>query len=126
MNLRSIDEPRERPAPAELTGIDASGHTVSVPLSGRHLIVAVKPDCDGCRSMLDATSDDVAGLPMVFLAAQHSDEWRDREVLVSPGALEELGITWPPFYVVVDSGRIVGEGVVFGPRQVAEEIRRVI
>jgi hypothetical protein len=38
--------------------------------------------------------------------------------------LVELGIRWPPFYVLIDPAvqRVITEGVVFAPSQVAAEI----
>jgi hypothetical protein len=70
--------------------------------------------------------DDVS----VLILSDTSDaagEWVDavQPILVAPEALAALDIRWPPFYVLVDPARrlIVSEGVVFGPAQVAAEIR---
>jgi hypothetical protein len=37
-------------------------------------------------------------------------------------------VRWPPFYVLIDADaeRVLVEGVVFGPGQVAEEIRSFV
>jgi hypothetical protein len=44
--------------------------------------------------------------------------------VVAPDVLKELEIRWPPFYVLVDpqERRVITEGVVFAPAQVASEI----
>jgi len=44
--------------------------------------------------------------------------------VVSPALLTALDVRWPPFWVLVDPerGRVVREGVPFGPAQIAEAI----
>ena len=46
------------------------------------------------------------------------------DVLIAPALMKELDIRSAPFYVLIDpsSSRVVTEGVVFGPSQVAAEI----
>jgi hypothetical protein len=68
------------------------------------------------------------GVAVVIISAtgEADGEWSDavQPILVAPGAIDELDICWPPFYVLVDprARRVITEGVVFGPAQVASEI----
>ncbi len=81
---------------------------------------------------MHSTLDELAGFQVVIVSATDDDcgEWScaRQPVLVSPDILALLDIRWPPFYVVIDVERamVVGEGVVFGPSQVAEEVERYL
>jgi hypothetical protein len=90
------------------------------------LVVAVKPDCDGCRDFLRGDLKELSNLDVVVISAVSSDEWVDvaNDVLIAPELLKELDIRSAPFYLLIDpsSARVVTEGVVFGPSQVAAEI----
>jgi hypothetical protein len=92
------------------------------------LIVAIKQSCDGCRDFVFSSLDELSHLPVLILSATGdlNGEWVDavQPIVVAPGAIAELEIRWPPFYVLVDpkEHRVVSEGVVFGPAQVASEI----
>ncbi len=90
------------------------------------LVVAVKPDCDGCREFIRGDLDELSGVDVVIVSATSSSEWADatNEVLISPALMKELDIRSAPFYVLIDptTQRVVTEGVVFGPSQVAAEI----
>ena len=123
---RSFDAPRERPAPKVLVGVTPGGEQRHVELRRTTLVVAIKPDCDGCRDFLHADLHEFSNVDVVFMSATTSDEWRDApfDVLVAPEMMKELDIRSAPFYVVIDplSLRVVTEGVVFGPSQVAAEI----
>ncbi len=126
---RSFDPPRPREVPITLSGRTLDGREGSVVLTSTTLIVAVKPGCDGCLPFVVGDLTELGDWPVVVLASASDTrgEWRDarREVLVAPDALEALGVRWPPFYLLVEpSGpRVVVEGVVFGPAQVAAELR---
>jgi len=50
------------------------------------------------------------------------------EIVVAPDLLSLLEIRWPPFYVLIDPrvGTVLVEGVVFGPGQVAQEIKSYV
>ncbi|MGC2168306.1 MAG: hypothetical protein WA580_04310 [Acidimicrobiales bacterium] len=125
-HFQSFDRARERPAPHELTGLTLEGTPWSRQLSRLTLVVAVKPDCDGCHDFVEGNLDDLSHVDVVVLSAEAHDEWRAerRAVVVSPASLEELQIVSAPFYVLIDAsrGRVVGEGSVFSPIQVAQEI----
>jgi hypothetical protein len=123
---RSFDAPRERPAPKVIVGVVPGGEQIRIELSRATLVIAVKPDCDGCRDFLRADLREFSDVDVVFISAVSSDEWRDvqYDVLVAPGLMKELDIRSAPFYVLIDpsSERVVTEGVVFGSSQVAAEI----
>jgi len=104
----------------------ATGEARRIELDRTTLVVAVKPECDGCRDFLRGDLSELAGVDVVVVTATASKEWRGaaNEVLVAPELMRELDIRCAPFYVLVDpkSEKVVREGVVFGPSQVAAEI----
>lgn len=124
--FRSFDPPRERPAPRVLVGISPGGEERRIELHRMTLVVAVKPDCDGCRDFLRGDLQEFPDVDVVIVSAFSSDGWMDaaNEVLIAPELMKELDIRSAPFYVLIDplSLRVVTEGVVFGPSQVAAEI----
>lgn len=132
VSARSFDRPREREAPDVLHGTWLNGQDAKVELAGLTLVVAVKTHCDGCRAFVDSELSELSGFKVIVVSATNDldGEWvgARRPILVSPDGLAALGITWPPFYVVVDAERrrIVTEGVVFAPEQVAAEIARYL
>ncbi len=89
-------------------------------------MIAVKPDCDGCRDFVESNLDDLSNVDVIVVTAEPHDEWRGahRAVVVSPETFKELQIPSAPFYVLIDASRslVVAEGSVFSPAQVAEEI----
>ena len=127
-HARSFDPPRVRPAPRTLAGLTALGERREIELVAMTLVVAVKPQCRSCQTLLEGGADDFGATPLVVVCAKtpSDDEWRDAqcEVLVAPGAMAALGISSPPQFVVVDGRRslVVGEGVFFTTAQVAGEI----
>jgi hypothetical protein len=126
-HARSFDRPRERVAPDALSGHWGDGEVVTVALSETTLIVAIKPDCDGCRAFIDADLGELR-VPVLVISADddRTGEWVDalQPVFVSPEAFRLLDVRWPPFYVLIDprARRVLTEGVLFGPSQVAAEI----
>jgi hypothetical protein len=126
-NARSFDRPRERFAPGQLVGHWSDGGEVTVTLSDVTLVVAIKSHCDGCRAFINA---DLSGLrvPVLVISADEdeSSEWGDAPVpvFISTEAFRTLDVRSAPFYVLVDpiAHRVVSEGVLFGPAQVAAEI----
>jgi hypothetical protein len=126
-NARSFDSPRERSAPDTLNGHWSHGDTASIALSEVTLVVAIKSHCDGCREFINADLDSLQ-VPVVVISADEdeSSEWRDAQqpVFVSPESFQLLDLRSAPFYVLVDpvARRVVSEGVLFGPSQVAAEI----
>ena len=128
INAHSFDRPRDREVPASLSGHWLSGEPVTLSIDVPTLVVAIKPHCDGCHEFVHSSLHELDGLRVVVVSATSDtdSEWVDavQPVLVAPAVLESLDIKFPPFYVLIDpsSHRVVLEGVVFGPSQVAEEI----
>ncbi|MGB8178819.1 MAG: hypothetical protein WCF63_01480 [Acidimicrobiales bacterium] len=122
----SFGTPRERGAPRELSGTTLEGAQWRRVLEGLTLVVAVKPQCDGCREFIDGDLDELDDVDVVIVSATFDDEWRGarQRVVVSPATLSELDIRSAPFYVLIDATRerVVCEGVIFAPAQVAAEI----
>jgi hypothetical protein len=123
---RSIDAPRDRPAPSVLIGESPGGELRRIELRRRTLVIAVKPDCDGCREFLHGDLLEFSHLDVIVVTAVSSEEWVDaqNDVLIAPELMKELDIKAAPFYVLIDPSisRVVTEGVIFGPAQVAAEI----
>jgi len=126
-NARSFDSPRERSAPDTLNGHWSKGPATTIPLSEVTLVVAIKSHCDGCRDFINADLSELR-VPVVVISADEdeSSEWSDAQqpVLISPESFQLLDLRSAPFYVLVDpvAHRVVSEGVLFGPSQVAAEI----
>jgi hypothetical protein len=124
----SFDQPRERDAVTQLRGTTQSGEEQLILLRGLTLIAAVKPHCDGCHDFIFGDLHELAALDVVVVSASASDdgEWEGarQPVLVSPEALADLDVRSAPHYVLVDptATRVVAEGVLFSPAQVASEI----
>ena len=95
-------------------------------LEGLTLVVAVKPQCDGCRDFIDGDLEELDDVDVVIVSATRDDEWRGarQHVVISPETLSELNLRSAPFYVLIDATRqrVVSEGIVFAPAQVADEI----
>ncbi len=130
-NARSFDRPRDRVAPSSLRGHWSDGAEVALELTEVTLVVAIKSDCDGCREFIHADLNELR-LPVVVISAidDESSEWKGarQPVFVSPEAFRLLDVRWPPFYVLIDplEHRVLTEGVLFGPEQVAAEIARYL
>ena len=126
--MRSIDSPRERAAPPRYRGVDLGGESVEGHFVDRTLVVAIKEDCLGCRSVLESPTDAFGDVTTLLVAARSSREpwWTTtrHRVIISEELLAELDVRFPPFYVLIDAvhGRVLTEGVVFGPEQVREEL----
>jgi hypothetical protein len=126
-NARSFDSPRERSAPNALTGHWSNGAATTIPLSNVTLVVAIKSHCDGCREFINADLSELR-VPIVVISAteDESSEWSDAKapVFISPESFRALEVRSAPFYVLIDpvARRVVSEGVLFGPSQVAAEI----
>jgi hypothetical protein len=126
----SFDRPRERAAPASLSGHWLNGEPVTIDLAEPTLLVAIKHQCDGCREFVHSPLSELEGQRVVIVSATDDPdgEWAGslQPVLVAPDVLAALDIRWPPFYVLIDpeSRRVVTEGVVFDSAQVALETAR--
>jgi len=125
--VHSFDPLRDRAAPRLLRGRALDGRELLLAVERPTLVVAIKPECDGCRPFVNGELAALAAVEVVVASAVASDEWRvaKQSVWVSPELLEALCITAPPFYVLIDatSARVIAEGAVFSPEQVAAEIR---
>ncbi len=93
------------------------------------VVVAVKEFCNGCRDFVFSTPSGALGALSVLVISEYeftSQEWRDAaaDVVVSPSLWAALDIRSAPSYVVVDpvTARVMSEGVVFAPEQVAHEV----
>ncbi len=126
--MRSFDAPRERPVPRRFRAETLEGEVIESEFTSRCLILAVKEDCLGCRSVFEAGSGAFGDVSVLIVARTDSREpWWETSVhpvLISPTLLDELDVRWPPFYVLIDprSAGVLCEGVVFGPAQVRDEI----
>jgi hypothetical protein len=126
--VHSIDAPRPRPAPRTYRGLSLSGELVQGEFVRPTLVLAVKEDCLGCRSVLESPVDAFGDVATLVVAARPSTEpwWAasHHPLVVSELLLQQLDVRWPPFYVLIDAknATVVTEGVVFGPGQVREEI----
>ena len=128
----SFDRPRERRAPTSFHGTTLAGEDVHIVLGALTLLVAIKPSCDGCRDFVQSDLHELAGVRVVVISesAGTAHEWADarQPVIVAPAIVTALDIRWPPFYVLIDpiARRVVCEGVVFAPSQVAREVARFL
>ena len=126
----SFDHPIDRAAPSSFIGSLPNGQLTTIVIDVPTLIVAIKPRCDGCRDFIHSPLTEFEGLRVVVVSATRATngEWDDalQTVVVAPEFLSALDVRWPPCYVLVDpqTHRVVLEGVVFGPSQVAQEIER--
>ncbi|HEY5121731.1 MAG TPA: hypothetical protein VII84_09170, partial [Acidimicrobiales bacterium] len=104
--MRSFDQPRERPAPTSTVGRTLDGGNATHELDVLTLIVAVKSSCDGCREFVHSDLAELRGVAVLIVSATEDSlgEWAGaaQPVLIAPDVLEELGVRWPPFYVLVD------------------------
>ncbi|HEY5111006.1 MAG TPA: hypothetical protein VII67_01610 [Acidimicrobiales bacterium] len=111
-----------------LRGVSLSGEDHTIEFSRLTLVAAVKPHCDGCHDFIFGDLSEFRAVDVVIVSALASDdgEWDDatQPILVAPDAMKELRILAAPHYVLVDPriARVVAEGVIFSPVQVAHEI----
>ena len=128
VSARSFEPARDRPVPLTMTGHTLDGEPIEFRIDRVTLIVAIKPSCDGCRDFVHSDLDELSEVSVVVVSATGDahDEWTGavRPVIVAPQILSDLDVRWPPFYVLIDpgTGRVITEGVVFTPAQVAQEI----
>ena len=126
--MRTIDAPRERPAPRQYRATSLTGETIVGDFRGRTLVIAVKGDCDGCRLLLEAPPGAFGEVTVLFAAQEFTEEseWRESSppVVVAPELLRELDVRWPPFWVLIDAdqGLVVAEGVPFGVEHVVRTL----
>jgi hypothetical protein len=92
------------------------------------LVVAVKADCDGCRSFYDDDGSAFGALATLIVARSWSEQFAGfrQPVWVAPELFDALDVKAPPLYVLVGANpaRVLTEGVAFRPDQVMDEIRR--
>lgn len=131
INAHSFDRPRDREVPTSLSGHWLSGEPVTINFDVSTLVVAIKSHCDGCHDFVHSSLSEFEGLRVVVVSATPDvdGEWDNalQPVMVVPNVSISLDITSAPFYVLIDplTHRVVLEGVVFGPSQVAQEIARL-
>lgn len=127
MDLRGVDAPRERPAPTAYA-VRVGDRVETRTFRDLTLVVAVKPDCDGCRDFVEGVHGLGERVDVVVVASRDAGAFAGRDVVVSPELWRDLEIRSAPFYVVVDPlrGLVVAEGSVFSPAQVAEDIGRLL
>jgi hypothetical protein len=129
--VRSFETPRPRSAPTSYFANSRDGHREQRDLHDITLVIAIKTACDGCRAFVESDLEELTQLkvPFVIVSASHDEtgEWANarHQIDIAPELLQELEVRWPPFYVLIDveTSKVVVEGVVFGPAQVAEEIQ---
>ena len=96
-----------------------------VTLVRRTIVIAVKPNCDGCREFLDGPPSALDGLDVVLVSATPLvEDVAAGRVLVAPEWMAQARIVTAPSYTLIEpsDGRVVTEGVAFAPSQVAREI----
>ena len=126
--MRSFDATRDRRAPRQYRGMTLQGEVIQGDFVSPTLIVAVKEDCLGCRSVMQSPEGAFGDVEILIVAARPSAEafWRTcaHRVVVSESLLRELDVRWPPFFVLIDPANetVLCEGVVFAPEQVRDEI----
>jgi hypothetical protein len=126
-HAHSFDPPRDRPAPSELHGHSLSGEAIRLQLTGPTVIVAIKPDCDGCRDFIHGDLHELEHVDVIVVSAHTGgDDWiaARQRVVVAPEFMKELDVLSPPSYLLIDPkvSRVLCEGVLFAPAQVASEI----
>lgn len=125
--MSSFDQPRQRLVDLRFSGT-VNGAPVTKSITEKTLVVAIKPNCDGCRDFVHSTLQDLSNVNVLVVSESNdaNGEWANgnQEVLICPEILTTLGIRWPPFFVLIDpsTSMILTEGVVFGPSQIAREI----
>ncbi|MHB8379417.1 MAG: hypothetical protein ACYDB2_05800 [Acidimicrobiales bacterium] len=129
--VHSFDAPRERHAPQSMSGRSLSGESVAIEFDGPTLVVAVKPHCEGCQGFIHGDLSALANVPVIVVSATTGDaEWRSarQTVIVAPEFMEALEIRSAPYYVLIDAAKskVIGEGTLFSPEQVASEITELL
>jgi hypothetical protein len=126
-HVNSFDTPRDRSVPQTLRGRSLIGEEITVDLVGLTLIVAVKPNCDGCHDFIHGDLHELVNVHVIVVCATRGDqEWDSalQTVVVAPEFMAELDLRSAPYYVLIDpaSSRVLGEGALFSSAQVASEI----
>ena len=126
MVFHSFDRPAQRPVPSPLIGVDSRGTPTTFAFAHRTIVLAVKPDCDGCREFLAGPLLEFEGLDVVLVSVTPFEEGvsTSQRFIVAPEWMRQARIVSAPSYTVVDpsDGRVVSEGVAFSVSQVATEI----
>lgn len=130
--MLSFDAPRLRPAPTAYLGVTIDGRDCAGIFSRRHLVIAVKSHCDGCRELLSCDPDSF-GIPDVLFVYDEAptESWIanvHHEVVVSPALLTALEVRSPPLWILVDgeAGRVIAEGVPFGVTDIRDALAQLL
>jgi hypothetical protein len=93
-------------------------------LESTSVVFVVKPDCWGCRDVLEASLDPLAQCAVYFVAAQRDDEWSQlrHEVIVAPEWLAAADVRFPPVYLYIRDGVVEQEGAFLDIAHVAAEL----
>jgi len=124
--LRSIDNPRRRPAPPAFELVDDTGTPTRVVPNGPTLIVAVKDNCVGCSNFYSSRHPGFATYDVYVIATDDVPIANSAyPIYRAPELLAALEIRSAPFYVLVDGVPpfVEQEGLVFDVEQVLAELR---
>lgn len=145
---RLVSVPSRRPGTparaAGIEGVDGTGTRLRVRLTGAgrpSLLLFLGAACDGCLPFWPAVVDPESlglapgdGVVVVTRAPPHEDPARLRTavptgarpatLVLSDAAWRDYRVQGPPFFVLVEGGIVVTEGVAWSVGQVAEDVRR--
>ncbi len=126
--------PSGRRAPSVLAGRALDGSAIEWRLDRPTVVLLLSTTCDGCRELAGVVRDGAPGYAVVGALRASVGEGDDRDVLELTGgagdwllgddAFVALDVTSAPFFVVVDGGSVVLEGVAFGARHLHEHLER--
>lgn len=89
-------------------------------------MIAVKPNCDGCRDFLEGSLPEFDGLDVILVsaAAMVDNAPGTNPVVLATEWMRSSLMVAAPSYMVIDpaEGRVLIEGVAFSPSQVVAEI----
>ncbi len=136
--------PSTTPPARDVEGVDCAGERRRVAAAGTAgslLLLFLSEDCDGCRPFWPVLGDPEAlglgqddGVLAVTRPIPHADaaalsvlvpgDAARTLVVLSRTAWSDYRVQGPPFFVLVDHGHVVSEGVAWSVGYVAEHVRR--
>ena len=115
------------PAPAHLTGVDPAGETVAVALDGTDrpiLLMFLTTGCVSCQSFWDALRDrSVPGFRTIVVTRGPGEESPGAVAALAPPSVTtvmstetwlDLAVPGAPYFVHIEDGQVLGEGVAHG------------